>query len=97
MAGSFKIKLSSAMKPYVGRVVRNGKIQQAFRDAPWRQSLSACVSSATKGKKGQISGGEIKKVVRDCASQHATNVQIQGFPGTGQKGKRGKSSSYISG
>jgi len=88
MAGSYRIKISSAMKPFVGRVSRNGAIQRAFRDAPWRQSLSRCVAS---GVSPGMSGGAIKDTVRECAKTHAKGVQIAGFPGTGQKGKSGSS------
>ena len=65
---SYRIKLSSAMRPYVGRVVRNGAVQRAFAAGPGR-TVGACVSSQLKGKTGQVSGGQVKDVVRQCAKQ----------------------------
>ena len=65
MASSFKIKLSSGMKPYVGRVVRNGKVQKAFA-AQIGNPVGACVkSSVTRG----MGAGQIKDAVRQCAKQ----------------------------
>ena len=65
MASSFKIKLSSAMRPYVGRVVRNGRVQKAFA-AQIGNPVGACVASnVTKG----MGAGAIKQAVRDCARQ----------------------------
>ena len=64
MAGSsYRIKLSSAMRPFVGRVVRNGKVQRAFA-ASIGQQVGGCVRS---GVRAGMSGGQIKQVVRDCA------------------------------
>ena len=59
MASSYKIKLSSGMKPYVGRVVRNGRVQKAFADGPGK-AVGGCVRSALAGKKGQYGAGQIK-------------------------------------
>jgi len=79
MAGSsYRIKLSSAMKPYVGRVVRNGKVQKAFAAGPGR-SVGSCVGNALRGKAGQVSGGQVKDVVRQCAKQ-AKGVGLPGGP-----------------
>ena len=63
MASSYKIKLSSGMKPYVGRVVRNGRIQQLFAEKIGRP-VGACVASGVRAGMGS---GEIKNVVRNCA------------------------------
>ena len=60
---SYRIKLSSAMRPYVGRVVRNGKVQKAFAASIGR-TVGACVKGAVH--KG-MSGGAIKNAVRECA------------------------------
>lgn len=63
MAASRKIKLSVNMKPFVSRVVRNGKVQKAFGEQIGKP-VGACVRS--KVKKG-MGSGEIKQVVKDCA------------------------------
>ena len=63
MASSFKIKLSSGMKPYVGRVVRNGKVQKAFA-AQIGEPVGACVAQNVKPGMG---AGQIKDAVRQCA------------------------------
>ena len=63
MASSFKIKLSSAMRPYVGRVVRNGRGQKAFA-AQIGNPVGACVKGAVRAGMGS---GAIKQAVRDCA------------------------------
>ena len=63
MASSFKIKLSSAMRPYVGRVVRNGRVQKAFA-AQIGNPVGACVKSNVRAGMGS---GAIKQAVRDCA------------------------------
>lgn len=63
MASSFKIKLSSAMRPYVGRVVRNGRVQKAFA-AQIGNPVGACVKGAVRTGMG---AGAIKQAVRDCA------------------------------
>jgi hypothetical protein len=64
--GSFKIKLSANMKPYVGRVVRGGRVQKAFAAGPGA-SVGSCVGNQLRGKKGVYSGGQIKDIVRECA------------------------------
>jgi hypothetical protein len=84
----FRIKLSSAMRPYVGRVQRNGAIQKAFANEGWVKSLNSCVSSAVKDK--NLSGGAIKAAVRECAKGTKGN-SIPGFPGSGGKWKLPKS------
>ena len=83
---SYRIKMSPSMKPFVSRVSRHGAIQRAFRDAGWRQQLSACVKSNVQPK---MSGGAIKDAVRACAKQHASNASIPGFPNSGKGGKGG--------
>ena len=63
MASSFKIKLSSAMRPYVGRVVRNGRVQRAFA-AQIGEPVGRCVAGAVRKGMG---AGAIKDAVRQCA------------------------------
>ena len=73
MASSFKIKLSSGMKPYVGRVVRNRKVQKAFA-AQIGTPVGACVRSSVRAGMG---AGEIKNAVRQCAkSAKGTKLSI---------------------
>jgi len=85
---SYRIKMSPSMKPFVSRVSRHGAIQRAFAASSWVQSLSSCVGNATRGKKGQLSGGQIKDIVRDCAkSAGAKGSSIPGFPGSDGKWK----------
>jgi len=62
---SYKIKLSSGMRPYVGRVVRNGRIQRAFASQIGRP-VGACVKAGVSKGMG---AGQIKDVVRDCAKR----------------------------
>lgn len=57
------IKLSQNIRPFVSRVVRNGKVQKAFGEQIGRP-VGACV--AGKVKKG-MSGAEIHKIAKDCA------------------------------
>ena len=65
MAASYKIKLSSAMRPYVGRVVRNGRVQKAFA-ASIGAKVGGCVkASVTRG----MGAGAIKNAVRSCARE----------------------------
>lgn len=60
---SYRIKLSSAMRPYVGRVVRNGRVQKAFA-AQIGNPVGQCVKGAVRKGMG---AGEIKAAVRACA------------------------------
>jgi hypothetical protein len=73
MAASFKIKLSPAMRPYVGRVVRGGAVQKAFAEQIGRP-VGACVASSVR--RG-MSSGQIKQAVRDCArSARGTRLNL---------------------
>jgi len=58
-----RIKLSKNMKPFVSRVVRDGRVQKAFAEKIGRP-VGGCV--AGKVHKG-MSGAEIHKIARDCA------------------------------
>lgn len=58
-----KIKLSVNMKPYVGRVVTDGRVQKAF-GKQIGEPVGKCV--AGKVHKG-MSGAQIHKIARDCA------------------------------
>ncbi len=64
---SYKIKLSPGMRPYVGRVVKNGKAQQAFKQR-YGIPVGNCVRS---GVRRGMSQAEIRRVVRDCAKGRA--------------------------
>ena len=58
-----RIKLSKNMKPFVSRVVTDGKIQRAFGEQIGRP-VGACV--AGKVHSG-MSGAEIHTIASDCA------------------------------
>jgi len=60
---SRKIKLSKNLRPFVSRVVRDGKVQKAFANQIGK-TVGSCVRS---GVKPGMSGAEIRKVVTDCA------------------------------
>lgn len=60
------IKLSKNMKPFVSRVVRDGKVQKAFA-AKIGEPVGKCV--AGKVSKG-MSGAEIHKIAKDCAKPY---------------------------
>lgn len=51
------------MKPFVSRVVRDGKVQRAFAEKIGRP-VGSCVAS--KVRKG-MAGAEIHKIAKDCA------------------------------
>jgi hypothetical protein len=63
MAAGRIIKLSKNMKPFVSRVVRDGRIQKAFAEQIGRP-VGGCVRS---GVHAGMSGAAIHKVARDCA------------------------------
>lgn len=65
-SGARRIKLSKNMRPFVSRVVRDGKIQKAFGDQIG-SPVGACV--AGKVSKG-MSGAEIHKIARECAKPY---------------------------
>lgn len=60
---SRRIKLSKNMKPYVGRVVRDGKVQRAFADQIGRP-VGACVAAKVHDK---MTGAEIHEIATECA------------------------------
>ena len=60
------IKLSKNMKPFVSRVVRDGKVQKAFAEKIGKP-VGSCVSG--KVSKG-MSGAEIHKIAKDCAAPY---------------------------
>jgi hypothetical protein len=64
---SYKIKLSSGMRPYVGRVVRSGAVQKAFAEQIGKPA-GACVRS---GVRAGMSGAAIRNVVRQCGKATA--------------------------
>lgn len=65
-SSSRRIKLSSSLRPFVSRVVRNGRVQRAFAEQIGRP-VGGCVSQRTKGQRG-MSGAEIHRIAKDCAS-----------------------------
>ena len=73
---SYKIKLSSAMKPYVGRVNRDGAAQRAFA-----ATIGATVGSCVRqGVRSGMGSGEIKSVVRSCSkSSKGQKINVASF------------------
>ena len=72
---SYKIKLSSGMRPYVGRVVRNGRIQRAIASQIGRP-VGACVKAGVSKGMG---AGQIKDAVRKCArASKGTKLPLMG-------------------
>jgi len=58
-----KIKLSKNMKPFVSRVVRDGRVQRAFA-----KQIGNPVGSCVKANvHAGMSGEQIHKVAKDCA------------------------------
>lgn len=66
-SASRKIKLSVNLKPFVSRVVRNGRVQRAFAEQIGKP-VGACVRS---GVRTGMSGAEIHEVARGCAKAKA--------------------------
>ena len=66
MSASYRIKLSSRMRPYVGRVVRNGWVQKAFA-AQIGRPTGACVRNAVHRGMSQ---SQMHQIARDCARIH---------------------------
>ena len=71
MGASYKIKLSPGMRPFVGRVVRGGRVQKAFA-AQIGHPAGACVRAGVRKGMGQRA---IRNVVRDCGKKH-TGVKL---------------------
>lgn len=63
MSATRRIKLSSKMKPFVSRVVTNGRVQKAFAEKIGRP-VGACL--AGKVVKG-MSSAAIHAVAKSCA------------------------------
>jgi len=60
---SRKIKLSKNMKPFIGRVVRAGKVQRAFAEQIGKPVGSCVAAKVSKG----MSGAAIHKIAATCA------------------------------
>lgn len=66
---NLKVKLLSSGKsltPYISRVVTGGRVQKAFAEQIGRPA-GACVRAGVHRGMAQ---SEIRKVVKDCGSQH---------------------------
>lgn len=66
MAGSYRIKLSPLMRPYVGRVNRSGRVQRAF-SAQIGEPVGACMRGRVKKGMGI---GEIHAAARECTRNY---------------------------
>ena len=63
---SRRFKVSVNLRPFISRVVRDGRVQRAFAEKLGKK-VGACV--AEKVKKG-MSWAEVKNVVRECAKKY---------------------------
>jgi hypothetical protein len=61
------MKVSKNYKAFISRVVRDGKVQKAFK-AQIGTPVGACVKA---GVRPGMSGKEIHDVAKDCAALHA--------------------------
>lgn len=61
-----RIKLSKNMKPFVSRVVTDGRVQVAFAEKIGRP-VGACVAGKVKAG---MSGAEIHDIARACAKPY---------------------------
>ena len=74
--GGYKIKLSSALRPYVGRVVRDGRIQRAFAEQIGRPVGNCVKISVSRG----MSAANIRKAVSQCAKDHGrVSLGVRGY------------------
>ena len=64
-----RIKLSVNMRPFVSRVVRNGKRQIDFAVAIG-EPVGQCVAGQTKGKFDTFSGADIHSIAKECAAPY---------------------------
>ena len=85
---SWKIKLSSGMRPYVGRVVRDGAVQRAFTQQIGK-SVGGCVKSkVAKGMgAGQIKTGSASRTDRVAKYNQLLRIEEElggraRYPGT---------------
>ena len=78
---SRRIKLSKNLKPFVSRVVRDGRVQKAFAEKIGKK-VGACVAS--KVREG-MSGAEIHEIARECARPYK-NTSL-GLGGTSKRKK----------
>lgn len=63
-----KIKLSVNMRPFVSRVVKNGRVQKAFAE-----KIGIPTGRCVAGKvKAGMSGAEIHKIAKECAPKKGT-------------------------
>lgn len=61
-----RIKLSKNLRPFVSRVVRDGKVQKAFGEQIGKPAGACVAGKVTKG----MTGAEIHKIAKDCTKQY---------------------------
>lgn len=66
MSATRRIKLSKNMKPFVSRVVTNGKVQRAFAEQIGRPVGQCLAGKVAKG----MSGAQIHDIAKNCAKQY---------------------------
>lgn len=74
MSASRIIKLSKNLKPFVSRVVRDGRVQRAFAEKIGRPTGQCVKGKVQKG----MSGAQIHKIAKACAPGKG---EIKLFPG----------------
>lgn len=62
-SGARRIKLSVNMRPFVSRVVRDGRVQRAFAEQIGNP-VGGCVAA---GVHAGMTGAQIHRVAKDCA------------------------------
>ena len=84
MSASYRIKLSSRLRPFVGRVSRSGWVQKAFAEQIGRPT-GACVRA---GVHRGMSVTEIRHVASVCAKQLTGTKLYRGDTGYYREIKR---------
>ena len=81
------LKLSKNLKPFISTVSKDGPVQSAFAEAIGNP-VGQCVSSATKGKIGVLSGAQIHNIAKGCAkSKKGSTLPGNFVHGKGQSAK----------
>lgn len=60
------IKLSKNMRPFISRIVRDGRVQRAFAEKIGRPAGACVAGKVTKG----MSGHAIHEAVKTCTKQY---------------------------
>ncbi len=66
MKASRVIKLSKNMRPFISRIVRDGRVQHAFAEKIGRPAGACVAGKVTKG----MSGHAIHAIAKECTRQY---------------------------